>query len=122
MSYPTSPPSYDAIYTQDQSQPVQTQPQVAVHVPQPQMVHGSVVIVGSNKVDIAPCVIVCQSCNYTVSTRTEMRPTFRTHAWAVCLFVCGLWPCCFVPYCMPTCNNIDHYCPKCNAYIGSYMS
>ncbi|KAM3968310.1 lipopolysaccharide-induced tumor necrosis factor-alpha factor homolog [Aphomia sociella] len=62
----------------------------------------------------------CPSCQHHISTRVERAPSSKTHiiACILCLFVC--WPCVCVPYCVDSCNNASHYCPNCNAYIGTY--
>lgn len=80
---------------------------------------GSTVLIGQ-PVGTEPALVVCQSCRHQVITTIEMRPTARTHLWAFCLFIVGCWPCMCIPYCTPSCMNIDHYCPNCRGYIGKY--
>ncbi|XP_013185842.2 lipopolysaccharide-induced tumor necrosis factor-alpha factor homolog [Amyelois transitella] len=67
-----------------------------------------------------PMITTCPSCHHQIVTRTERNPTTKTHAIACLLFWFICWPCVCLPYCMDSCNNIDHYCPNCNAYIGGY--
>ncbi|XP_075972727.1 lipopolysaccharide-induced tumor necrosis factor-alpha factor homolog [Anticarsia gemmatalis] len=69
-----------------------------------------------------PANIVCKSCNYQIVTRVETKASSRTHIFALILCLIGCWPCVCVPYCMDSCNNADHYCPNCSAYIGSYIN
>ncbi|XP_069355545.1 lipopolysaccharide-induced tumor necrosis factor-alpha factor homolog isoform X1 [Maniola hyperantus] len=65
--------------------------------------------------------LVCPSCRANVVTRVEHKATTKTHiiALVLCLFLC--WPCICIPYCMDSCQNADHYCPSCNAYLGTYQ-
>ncbi|CAB3256671.1 unnamed protein product [Arctia plantaginis] len=69
-----------------------------------------------------PTSMVCKSCNVQIVTRVEMNPTIRTHLFAMMLCLIGCWPLACVPYCIDSCYNSDHYCPNCNAYIGSYIN
>ncbi|KOB71989.1 Uncharacterized protein OBRU01_12892 [Operophtera brumata] len=54
-----------------------------------------------------PANITCKSCHAEILTRCERKPTFI--------------PCAIAPYYIDDCNRADHYCPECNAYIGSYF-
>ncbi|XP_017776197.1 PREDICTED: lipopolysaccharide-induced tumor necrosis factor-alpha factor homolog [Nicrophorus vespilloides] len=62
---------------------------------------------------------VCPNCHADIMTTVTIRPNFRTHALAafLCIFCC---PCMCVPYLVDSCQNIDHHCPSCNAYLGTY--
>ncbi|KPJ20400.1 Lipopolysaccharide-induced tumor necrosis factor-alpha factor [Papilio machaon] len=68
-----------------------------------------------------PTRLTCSSCGATIISRVERKATTKTHiiALVLCLFLC--WPCVCVPYCMNSCQNADHYCPNCNAYLGTYQ-
>ncbi|XP_022899701.1 lipopolysaccharide-induced tumor necrosis factor-alpha factor homolog [Onthophagus taurus] len=66
--------------------------------------------------------VTCPSCNNRIITKTESKATSKTHLWAFCLFICGCWPCCCIPYCMDSCMNTNHYCPNCSAFLGTYQS
>lgn len=82
---------------------------------------------------------VCTHCHADIRTRTKSKATTKTHLACLCMFiflwvleiiwnriivegiiVFRCWPCAFVPYCMDSCQNMDHYCPNCNAYLGTY--
>ncbi|CAH4036462.1 unnamed protein product [Pieris brassicae] len=69
-----------------------------------------------------PSRIVCPSCQATIVTKIDRIATTKTHLIACCLFLFLCWPCTCVPYCMDSCKNADHYCPNCNAYLGTYKS
>ncbi|XP_017776199.1 PREDICTED: lipopolysaccharide-induced tumor necrosis factor-alpha factor homolog [Nicrophorus vespilloides] len=65
---------------------------------------------------------VCPSCHAEVLTSMKTQATTKTHLMALllCLFMCI--PCVCVPYCMDSCQNRNHYCPNCQAYLGKYES
>ncbi|KAJ8724903.1 hypothetical protein PYW07_015861 [Mythimna separata] len=65
--------------------------------------------------------ITCKSCNELIATRVELKTSTKTHLFAL-LICCVFWPLACLPYCIDSCHNADHYCPNCNAYIGSYTS
>ncbi|XP_076381280.1 uncharacterized protein LOC117225938 isoform X2 [Megalopta genalis] len=67
-----------------------------------------------------PMTTVCHRCTSIVVTAVEVRRSVITHITAFALFLCGCWPCCMLPYCLNSCNDIDHYCPVCNAHLGTY--
>ncbi|XP_052751617.1 lipopolysaccharide-induced tumor necrosis factor-alpha factor homolog isoform X2 [Galleria mellonella] len=79
-----------------------------------------VAVVMTGPVGSEPIIMACPSCRHQIATRVERAASSKTHiiACLLCLFVC--WPCVCVPYCVDSCNNANHYCPNCNAYIGSY--
>ncbi|XP_022829442.1 lipopolysaccharide-induced tumor necrosis factor-alpha factor homolog [Spodoptera litura] len=64
--------------------------------------------------------MICKSCNKQIYTRVEYKPTTNTYliAGLCCLLLC--WPCACCVYCSASCRNIDHYCPNCDTYIGTY--
>ncbi|XP_013161572.1 PREDICTED: lipopolysaccharide-induced tumor necrosis factor-alpha factor homolog [Papilio xuthus] len=64
---------------------------------------------------------MCPSCGNSIVSRIEHKSSAKTHLIAVILFVSVCLPCAFVPYCMDSCKNVDHYCPNCNAYLGTYQ-
>ncbi|CAB3258140.1 unnamed protein product [Arctia plantaginis] len=69
-----------------------------------------------------PASLSCPSCHAQITTRVERKTTTKTHLFALLLCFLGCWCCVCVPYCMDSCQNADHYCPSCNAYIGSYSN
>ncbi|CAK1551662.1 unnamed protein product [Leptosia nina] len=85
----------------------------------PGAVPGATIII-TQSMGTQPAVTVCRSCGIQITTRVEQMPSMRTHLFALLLCLIGFWPCACVPYCIDTCNNADHYCPNCNAFIGSY--
>ncbi|XP_004533777.1 lipopolysaccharide-induced tumor necrosis factor-alpha factor homolog isoform X2 [Ceratitis capitata] len=121
MSNPGQPPPY--------SQPGYT-PAQYYQPPPPQMVpppQSHTVIIQTTRpssvpVSSGPTRITCPSCHAQVLTTVKHQATTRTHFWALILCLVFCWPCVCVPYCMDSCQNANHYCPNCNAYIGTYSN
>ncbi|XP_075972729.1 lipopolysaccharide-induced tumor necrosis factor-alpha factor homolog [Anticarsia gemmatalis] len=106
---------------QNASQDQQSLQMVALDGAQPTVIpHLSTSVIIGQPMGTKPSVTTCKTCKYEIVTRIEKKATTKTHviAFLLCLFLC--WPCVCLPYCMSSCNNIDHYCTKCNSYIGSY--
>lgn len=61
----------------------------------------------------------CPSCQAVITTRISHDTSTRTHLFALlCCLI--FFPCACVPYCMDSCKDTNHYCPNCNAYLGTY--
>ncbi|CAD7076767.1 unnamed protein product [Hermetia illucens] len=84
---------------------------------QPSVVIQTPLVVGPD-----PVRCICPSCGAHILTKMKYEPNTRTHVVALilCLFIC--WPCVCLPYCMDSCQNANHYCPNCDAFIGTYQS
>ncbi|XP_025153117.1 lipopolysaccharide-induced tumor necrosis factor-alpha factor homolog [Harpegnathos saltator] len=67
-----------------------------------------------------PTTAICPRCAALIITVVIVRRSTYTHLTALMLFLFGCWPCCMIPYCIESCNNMDHYCPACHAYLGTY--
>jgi lipopolysaccharide-induced tumor necrosis factor-alpha factor len=75
-------------------------------------------VVSFNKNPV-PC--TCPNCRSMIVTRVE--ETTGLLAWVLCLLLCifGCWlGCCLIPFCISDLQNVQHYCPNCNAFIGEY--
>ncbi|XP_017776200.1 PREDICTED: lipopolysaccharide-induced tumor necrosis factor-alpha factor-like [Nicrophorus vespilloides] len=66
-----------------------------------------------------PQIVSCPHCHYYVTTEINIVPSIKTHLKAVGLCICCL---CFIPYICPICMNVDHFCPECENYIGTYIN
>jgi len=68
-----------------------------------------------------PIQCTCGNCRSVVITRVEESTGLL--AWLLCVLLlivgCGLG-CCLIPFCVSSCQNFQHYCPNCNAFIGEY--
>jgi len=67
-----------------------------------------------------PSQIKCSTCNASVVTRTTSNP--GAMSWLIGLGLClvGLWPCSCIPCCISDLNDVTHYCPNCNVFVGKY--
>ncbi|XP_059489122.1 lipopolysaccharide-induced tumor necrosis factor-alpha factor homolog [Neocloeon triangulifer] len=63
--------------------------------------------------------VTCANCGTIVPTKVEHEATGKTHCWACCLFCFLCWPCVCLPYCMTSCRKTNHYCTRCNSYLGN---
>ncbi|KAL0883749.1 hypothetical protein ABMA27_015854 [Loxostege sticticalis] len=66
--------------------------------------------------------VTCPSCLAPITTRVEHKPNTKTHMIALAMCVFMLWCCAWIPYVKDSCQNADHYCPNCSAYLGSYKN
>ncbi|GJQ70746.1 hypothetical protein Trydic_g678 [Trypoxylus dichotomus] len=93
-------------------------------VPQPQSSTVTQVVVGAQPANFGPQqqALNCPHCRQQIVTRTETKASTKTHIIALILCLCGCWLCCCIPYCVDSCQNKNHYCPHCSAYLGTYQS
>lgn len=125
-----APPSYDvAIATQRatpeaspapvivvNAQPLPTQQQQQQQPFEPTIVSAAPTNLGPN-----PCRVLCPACGVQKTTRMTHTPNSRTHLAAALVCLVGWCFCaCFVPYCMNSCRTGNHYCRKCNTFLGVY--
>ncbi|KAF2897090.1 hypothetical protein ILUMI_09090 [Ignelater luminosus] len=66
-----------------------------------------------------PILTVCPSCKCRVVTRAEKESSTKTHLIAAVLCVSCF---CCLPYCLEYCKSTNHYCPNCNAFLGTYQN
>ncbi|KAK1876973.1 Lipopolysaccharide-induced tumor necrosis factor-alpha factor like [Dissostichus eleginoides] len=77
------------------------------------------VIVGHVLHDV-PGQTVCPHCQQSVITRIERTAGLMT--WAICagLGLFGCFLCCFIPFCIDSCQDVEHRCPSCQRVIYVY--
>ncbi|XP_054850776.1 lipopolysaccharide-induced tumor necrosis factor-alpha factor [Eublepharis macularius] len=102
--YPTQP--YPAQPVSTVPPPVTVQ---AVYVQSPLIFHDR------------PVQMCCPSCSKVVVTR--LSHSAGALAWLSCGSLCllGCWAgCCLIPFCVEALQDVEHYCPSCNALLGTY--
>ncbi|CAI5791988.1 LITAF domain-containing protein [Podarcis lilfordi] len=68
-----------------------------------------------------PVQMNCPACQKTILTRLSY--TSGALTWLACggLFLVGcVAGCCLIPFCVDSLQDVDHYCPSCNALVGTY--
>uniref|UniRef100_A0A1I7Y716 LITAF domain-containing protein n=1 Tax=Steinernema glaseri TaxID=37863 RepID=A0A1I7Y716_9BILA len=68
-----------------------------------------------------PMSMACPNCNQPVVTRTTPNAGLLTFLLSLGLVLIGCFMgCCLIPFCIEDCQDIHHFCPNCNAFIGVY--
>jgi lipopolysaccharide-induced tumor necrosis factor-alpha factor len=81
---------------------------------QPMMVQPSNLNFANNRDH--PTNLTCTNCRSQVTTVVNKQPGKVAFAWALILGMsCGL---CCVPFCVDSCQDKIHYCPRCGAEAG----
>lgn len=67
-----------------------------------------------------PVAVSCPYCEAFVTTRLCPQPGLLT--WLVCsgMVMLGCVPCCFLPFCVYECQDVEHFCPNCRRILGVY--
>ncbi|XP_053275447.1 lipopolysaccharide-induced tumor necrosis factor-alpha factor [Pleuronectes platessa] len=65
----------------------------------------------------APGQMLCPRCQTTVLSQTEYKNGMLT--WLICgilgFFLC--WCCCFIPFFVDACKDVEHTCPVCRTVL-----
>ncbi|CAF0771559.1 unnamed protein product [Rotaria sordida] len=109
-SAPPPPYGFEKPVNYQQAPPPPPQP---MPIAQPVYVGTPIVIVGDY-----PMQCMCPRCGRQIVTRIEKKSGLLV--WIICgvLFLLGLWICCFIPFCIDSCRDTEHYCPSCGAMLG----
>ncbi|XP_017772399.1 PREDICTED: lipopolysaccharide-induced tumor necrosis factor-alpha factor homolog [Nicrophorus vespilloides] len=63
---------------------------------------------------------ICHSCHADISTTVKSKTNLKTHFMAMCMCLTCCFLCAWLPYCMKSCRNRNHFCPSCDSYLGKY--
>ncbi|CAF1435841.1 unnamed protein product [Rotaria sordida] len=98
------PPPYSVQDPYQQQLPKMSQP---VYISTPVIIRGEY-----------PTQCTCPQCGNQIVTRTQKKAGALT--WIICLvlFFVFLWFLCWIPFCIDSCQDTQHYCPSCGALLG----
>ncbi|CAF3610542.1 unnamed protein product [Rotaria sordida] len=78
------------------------------------------ILVGAHAVPLGrnPIHCICPHCHQQVVTRVDYYS--GSFAWLMCLLltVIGCIPCCVIPFCATSCQDVTHICPYCSMVVG----
>ncbi|XP_068144432.1 lipopolysaccharide-induced tumor necrosis factor-alpha factor homolog [Drosophila tropicalis] len=60
----------------------------------------------------------CKYCQMIMETCIKKRVTRYTHFFALAFCLTGLLCLVPLPYCLKSCQSLDHYCTSCNQFLG----
>ncbi|KAH3764872.1 lipopolysaccharide-induced tumor necrosis factor-alpha factor [Pelomyxa schiedti] len=68
-----------------------------------------------------PVKIQCQHCNEVGTTKLHYNTGLFT--WVVAGVICLFAPlgCCFIPFCLEDCKDVEHHCHSCHKHVGTYQ-
>lgn len=74
----------------------------------------------------SPTRLRCPNCSADIVTQINFKSGCMT--WAICGSICAIglfapcaWlGCQFIPFCIDSCKDVQHNCPNCRAYIGTF--
>ncbi|XP_038067651.1 calcium-binding protein P-like [Patiria miniata] len=66
--------------------------------------------------------VQCQCPNCHNQVTSQVTYVTGTLAWLLCLimFFFGLWICCFIPFCIDSCQDAIHNCPVCKYQLATF--
>lgn len=65
-----------------------------------------------------PFEATCPACGFVGITNMELHSGLCVWLGCLGLFCVGLWPCCWIPFCVDGFKDATHFCGLCGAYIG----
>ncbi|XP_037114886.1 lipopolysaccharide-induced tumor necrosis factor-alpha factor homolog isoform X7 [Syngnathus acus] len=88
---------------------------VVVTQPQPQQT------ISITRLRNHPGYVRCSKCHYKVTTVKVLCPSSCSFFACIMILVgCFFCGCCLIPFCIPSCWNVYHYCPRCRKCIYVY--
>ncbi|KAI8374642.1 LITAF-like zinc ribbon domain-containing protein [Radiomyces spectabilis] len=105
---PSNMPAYP-LHVAGSTAPAQPSPYPAAAAPVVSLVLGEM-----------PQLLVCPHCGTQVQTDTQHVAGDQTHLIACVLCCCAPVGLCFLPYCLGSCQDVQHTCPSCHNDIGLF--
>ncbi|XP_065655277.1 lipopolysaccharide-induced tumor necrosis factor-alpha factor homolog [Hydra vulgaris] len=108
-------PPPDQMHTKPMQQPMYPPGPANNIVIQPQVAAAYVIAF-----NMSPIRMQCPHCQAQIVTSIEYVSGLL--AWLLCLgmFFFGAWLCCFIPFCIDGCKDVNHSCPNCMKVIGTF--
>ena len=126
VNYPqpnVGPSNYGQQYPQGNMQPAMYQPppQAIVVIREDQVQPGYAVLQGDFNPGFSRQSATCPACRQMMITRVSRSPS--AVAWISCMCLSLLLfiiiiPLCCIPFCIPSCYNVKHYCSLCDTFLG----
>ncbi|CAF1338282.1 unnamed protein product [Adineta ricciae] len=86
----------------------------------PSMMQPSQTVIRPGNIQVGhnPVHCICPQCHQQIVSRVDYES--GSFAWLMCLLltVIGCIPCCIIPFCASSCQDVTHSCPNCSASIG----
>uniref|UniRef100_A0A7E4VJ98 LITAF domain-containing protein n=1 Tax=Panagrellus redivivus TaxID=6233 RepID=A0A7E4VJ98_PANRE len=117
-SAPAAPPPYEEEQTKRNEAPQESAmyPDVNGSTHQGPFMPSNTAAVVYQILPTTPTVAICPVCKETITTRVKYSNGTFTY---VMTFLCGLFfLCCCIPLCCRGFKDVNHFCPKCKAFIG----
>ncbi|CAK9293446.1 unnamed protein product [Gordionus sp. m RMFG-2023] len=83
-------------------------------------------LITTSKLGPKPSILTCPTCKTQIVTET--RPVIGLLTWLVSIPFCIICPfvgctslCGLIPFCITDTHDIQHFCPHCASYIGTYV-
>jgi len=98
------------------------------HVPPPQQFSAvppsstTVILTGAMPMGPDPANMRCPNCNMNITTTTVSENSSSAHIACILLFLFGCCLCSCIPYFMDAFKVVNHSCPNCKTFLGSYKS
>ncbi|XP_060834743.1 lipopolysaccharide-induced tumor necrosis factor-alpha factor homolog [Rhopalosiphum padi] len=67
-----------------------------------------------------PVHMFCPTCHNYIITETNELPSNEAYLCCMLIFVVGCTLCSCLPFFMKSFQKVDHKCPQCTSYIGTY--
>lgn len=70
-------------------------------------------------VDVKSTVCACPFCHNTISTVTKHKAGLLTYLSSAFLCIVSLGVCFWIPFVVNRCQDVYHYCPNCQRFLGT---